>query len=537
MAEHSAMIQAFAHRHKSRLSGYELKISSSPHESTVPESFNLVGEKKAQVITATIATNSGAGLRWGLNALLQWHESGSESINLIDAPAFTVRGVIEGFYGIPWTHQQRLRGIETFADFGMNSYMMAPKDSPWQRFDWRKPFSQELLDVTAELVERGSLHGVNISVCVSPGLSVKYSDNNDVEAIMIRYRQLAKIGVSHFGLLYDDIPWELQFDEDIAQYATTAAAQASFTNRVYTALKKMNSNARLTVCPMEYCGRGHQPYIAELGEELDTDIDLMWTGRQICSEYLDISDAIIFAADAKRPPLYWDNYPVNDVAMTHELHIGPLRGREVGLHKHSRGLFSNPMEKFEMSLLPLATIGDYLWNSESYNPEQSWDRALSLMVTPPQDYEAMRRFLRNSMGSCLSGNAAPDLGTVMGPAVSAWRNGKPEIAAEIFRKTAEVIIRDHLHLTSPNFSRPDLIAEIQPWLFKYSAAGETFEKLSMVLAQCTWSKESGLGGPTGLSHEVHTIRSNFEKIQTRLMGDGLDLMMGELIAELNASEK
>ncbi|MCX6428854.1 MAG: protein O-GlcNAcase [Actinobacteria bacterium] len=536
MSHHQAMIAAFETRHAKRIGVHKLEIKVTSDPSLAKESFHLRANKEATKVSAEITFATDPGLRWALNAFLKWLESDQRTIDFTDAPAFGVRGVIEGFYGNPWTHQQRLKGIESFADFGMNSYMMAPKDSPWQRFDWRKPFDQPLLDSTAELVERGNLHGVGISVCVSPGLSVKYSDDADVEAIMIRYRQLAAIGVKHFGLLFDDIPWELQFDEDIAQYATTAKAQASFTNRVYAALKAIQPDARLTVCPMEYCGRGPQPYIAELGNSLNTEIDLMWTGRQICSAYLDISDAIVFQSDAKRPPLYWDNYPVNDVAMTHELHVGPYQGREVGLENHSSGLFSNPMEHFEITLLPLATIGDYLWNSHTYDPRTSWDRALALMVTPENDYAAIRRLLKNSWGSCLNGNAAPDLGAIMGPAVTAWRSGKPEQAAEIFRKAAEVIIRDHIHLTSPQFSRPDLIAEITPWLSKYRAGGETFEKLSMVLSQCSWSKETGLKGPKGLTVEVLTIRTAFEQIQTRLFGDGLDLMMGELFAELKASE-
>ncbi|CAB4666882.1 unannotated protein [freshwater metagenome] len=158
------------------------------------------------------------------------------------------------------------------------------------------------------------------------------------------------------------------------------------------------------------------------------------------------------------------------------------------------------------------------------------------MVKKESDYTAMRRLLRNSLGSCLNGNAAPDLGSLISSTTTAWRAGKPEEAAEIFRKAGEQIMRDYEVLTSDNFSRTDLIEEIKPWVAKYLAGGETLEQLSMVLAQCTWSKDHGLAGTQGLASEVLRIRQRFDQIQSRLMGDGLDLLMGELYAELKANE-
>ena len=80
----------------------------------------------------------------------------------------------------------------------------------------------------------------------------------------------------------------------------------------YSKLVEYNEQAKLTVCPMHYAGRGNEPYLIDLGRELKSRVNLMWTGRQICSEYLDVSDAVVFERSAMRPALYWDNFPVND---------------------------------------------------------------------------------------------------------------------------------------------------------------------------------------------------------------------------------
>ena len=38
------------------------------------------------------------------------------------------RGVIEGFYGIPWSFEERMSMIEFLSAIGMNQYVYAPKD-------------------------------------------------------------------------------------------------------------------------------------------------------------------------------------------------------------------------------------------------------------------------------------------------------------------------------------------------------------------------------------------------------------------------
>ena len=102
-------------------------------------------------------------------------------------------------------------------------------------------------------------------------------------------------------------------------------------------------------------------------------------------------------------PLYWDNYPVNDVAMIHEAHLGPYRGRDPLLDRFSVGVMANAMEHAEASKIALATIADYLWAPASYDPERSWQRALAEAGGP--DAWALQCFADTVRGSCL---AEPD---------------------------------------------------------------------------------------------------------------------------------
>jgi hyaluronoglucosaminidase len=527
------MAEAFAIRHDTSIGAYEISIILKAQRLESVEGFSISATRSGNIVQALVGLTLEHSLRYALNALRAWLSTDESKFELIDGPDFPIRGVVEGFYGNPWTHAQKLKGIEFFADCNMNTYFLAPKDDPLQRFNWRSPFTADYLAKTKELIDRGKIHGIDFVLCVSPGLSVEYSNEADVDAVVNRFKQLTDLGSTHFGMLWDDIAWEMQHDSDNAQYSSTAAAHADFTNRVWKKLISYNEKAQLTVCPMHYAGRGNEPYLVDLGRELISRINLMWTGRSICSEYLDIADAVIFERNALRPPLYWDNFPVNDGGLQVNLYIGPVRGREKGLHRYSSGLLSNPMLQFEASQIPISTIGEYLWSTDTYNPEEAWERALVGLIPNASDRSALRLFLRCSMGSTVGGDPAPDLRQVFRAGVSAWRAGDMHKASDVFRSEGEVMIANLKYLQNPNFSYPELIAEIQPWLIKYQAGGQALIGLSEILLTCSFDNSRMIiTGPIDAPIKLKVLAENLENIKKNLFGDQIVGPLNELAAEL-----
>ena len=152
------------------------------------------------------------------------------------AAPFAVRGVIEGFYGNPWTREQRLELVEFLARHGMNTFVYAPKDDPLVRRAWRQAYTGDDLQRLTELVERCGAHGVDFVYCLSPGLSIRYSDPSDTDALSSKFASVAGLGVRKFGLLLDDIPTDLQHAEDTAAFGELAAAHVHLVNAVATAI-------------------------------------------------------------------------------------------------------------------------------------------------------------------------------------------------------------------------------------------------------------------------------------------------------------
>ena len=71
-------------------------------------------------------------------------------------PAFAERGIVEGFYGRPWTHEQRLDMIRFIGERGMNRFVYAPKDDPLMRREWARPYDADDLARIARSPRRAS---------------------------------------------------------------------------------------------------------------------------------------------------------------------------------------------------------------------------------------------------------------------------------------------------------------------------------------------------------------------------------------------
>ena len=105
---------------------------------------------------------------------------------------FAVRGVIEGFYGNPWTHAQRLDWIRFIGARGMNTFVYGPKDDPLVRRRWAEPYDDDALARLAELAAAGAEAGVALVYAISPGLSIRYSSDADRALLLARSRRLWK---------------------------------------------------------------------------------------------------------------------------------------------------------------------------------------------------------------------------------------------------------------------------------------------------------------------------------------------------------
>ena len=92
---------------------------------------------------------------------------------------FGIRGVIEGFYGKPWTHVERIDMINFLEKAKLNTYFLAPKDEPGHRRSWQDLRPDSELVKLRELVAHATSKGITFGTAVSPGQTIIYSDSAD----------------------------------------------------------------------------------------------------------------------------------------------------------------------------------------------------------------------------------------------------------------------------------------------------------------------------------------------------------------------
>ncbi len=283
-----------------------------------------------------------------------------------------ILGVVEGFYGPPWSWEERERMVEFLGRHGYNLYVYAPKDDALHRASWRDLYLPEELKPFRHLAQRCVRAGIEFVYGISP-VDIRNRDKADLAVLLDKVEQLQELGIGSFCLLFDDLPGGLP--EDDAGRVRAAHHQAGLAAAL---LRRLSANGptRLIFTPTEYCGKGDSAYLRTLGAELPSEIEVFWTGPQVCSATITVADLRRVTRSLRRKPLIWDNYPVNDGEMRLDPHIRPLRGRDPALPGAISGIAANPAIEAEDSKIALHTLASWWRDPARYDPDRAWDAAL-----------------------------------------------------------------------------------------------------------------------------------------------------------------
>lgn len=289
-------------------------------------------------------------------------------------------GVVEGFYGRPWTCAQRRRLFDWLAAAGLNTYLYAPKDDLKHRALWREPYSPAEADALRTLVDECRTQGIEFVYALAPGLDMVCSSPAENATLRTKLTQARSLGVRLFAVLWDDIPTELGA-ADRARFGTAAAAQCAVTNAALAGLEVQARTTRLLFCPTVYCGRMAEhsvpscAYLREIGEKLHPSIDVLWTGPQIVSEGIPVASVQEVAGVLRRKPVLWDNLHANDYDLR-RLYLGPYAGRAPELRSELAGVLLNPNCQFEANFVPVHALGQYLRPGAPPSPSEAHTRAI-----------------------------------------------------------------------------------------------------------------------------------------------------------------
>ena len=307
--------------------------------------------------------------------------------SMSSSPTFQRKGIVEGFFGPLWSMAHRKRLFEFGAARGMNTYLYAPKDDPYHRKRWRAPYPKDIWRGLVGLIDTARRNRIDFVYGFHPGEGLCFTDEQPVQLLLRKAARFYDAGVRTFAVLFDDIPSRLAHERDRRAYRNSLGrAEGNWMAQLLAAQPSSWSDVEWWICPSYYTpddllarvwGAFEPDFLDKLTLELPQEISCMWTGPAVVPEKITWTHMRAMQNRLRRRLILWDNYPVNDLSMADELHVGPLRGRDPRLPQAVYGYLNNPLVQEELSFIPLATCFDYAQDPQRYRPEKSWADAVS----------------------------------------------------------------------------------------------------------------------------------------------------------------
>lgn len=421
------------------------------------------------------------GLYYALQTVKQIMPAGDQpikipGIEITDWPDVPFRGSVEGFYGEPWSHKDRLSQLEFYGKHKLNTYIYGPKDDPYHGFSdqWREPYPEEKAREIEELVKVAEKNHVNYVWAVHPGRDIHWTDDDedgtidDFEACRKKFELMYDMGVRSFAVFFDDISGE----------GTNAKMQAKMLNYLNQEFVNQKQDVTpLIMCPTQYNRAWSSgDYLQILGSELDQNIRIMWTGNSVCADIAKESVDWITERIQRKPFIWW-NWPVSDYVRTRLL-LGRVYGLDKENHGSLSGFTSNPMDKPEASKIGLFGVADYTWNMKDFDSEYTWKEGIKRLF--PELSEAMITFaMHNSDQGPNTHNYRREESENVRPFIEEFMHSYSEdgdiqhdayleIITEFQKiKAAGAKLRKEL----PN-SHPAFFEETKYWIYSFESLGE-----------------------------------------------------------------
>ena len=284
------------------------------------------------------------------------------------------RGFIEGYYGNPWSTEDRAELMRWAGNFKLNSYFYAPKDDPKHNARWYERYTDEELEAKIKpLAEAGNASKCQFVYALHPFMSSAINQSNyseKIEQLKAKFEQVMGAGVRQIAVLADDagVP-----DKDPQLYVTLMTDLTNWVSSEEMQSKYPGLKVIIPFCPNDYMGNGSSDQFQTLKKLPDT-VPLVVTGGRIWGE-VSSEFTINFTNNAGRGPYMWVNWPCSDNSKRHLIMGGYTTFLHPGVNPANiQGIVLNPMQQSEPSKVAIFGNACYSWNIWTEDEaEQAWE--------------------------------------------------------------------------------------------------------------------------------------------------------------------
>ena len=419
--------------------------------------------------------------------LEQMHDGALEYTTIYDHADQQNRGLVEGYYGYPYSVEVKKDLMHFMMRYKMNTYMYGAKSDPYHSQMWKDAYpttisaeqekngwlTQKMVKDISQVSEETK---VNFIWAIHPGNDFVGS-NTVINDIMSKFQKMHALGVRHFGVFVDDVGIP-STDADMKKNADRLSElQTAIENKWNGAGAVATDTVRpLHFVPQIYCNSfasstdQRQRFMSALSK-VQPYITVYSTGQGVWSVPNNDHTATIMN-EFGRPMGWWWNYPCNDNAdsriypmdMYSNFVDMPAIGNNSRLPSslnQCQGIVANPMQQGEVAKTSLFSIADYAWNNTAYNNEQSWEASFSGLI---QDEKIRRAY--HDITYYLRWNDPQTIQTLINAYKISLEGGKPasaELKATVQKVKANCELVMQLkdsQIESDNL----LYLDIAPWL-------------------------------------------------------------------------
>ncbi len=272
-------------------------------------------------------------------------------------------GLIEGFFGRPWSWAARRENAAFLRGAGYAFYLYAPKADAWLRRRWQEPWPDQEFAELAAFRDFCRAEGIRFGIGLTPFELHLHAERGWQGPLAGKLAELARLKPDDLAILFDDMRG------DVPELAERQAAIVQFA-------AERGIAGRVLMCPSYYSDDpildvafGPRPprYLETLGRLIDPAIAILWTGEEVCAREFTPGHLARVAEQLRRKPFLWDNYPVNDGArMSQHLHLRAFTGRPAAIGALVAGHGVNPASQPVLSRIPALTLAESYARSETY---------------------------------------------------------------------------------------------------------------------------------------------------------------------------
>ena len=301
------------------------------------------------------------------------------ALTVSDYADVITRGFIEGYYGNPWSTEDRVNLMNWGGYYKLNAYVYAPKDDPKHNAKWQEPYTAEEIEQKVKpLAAAGNRSKCRFVFALHPFMRDPITAANYdtyVPKMKAKFKQVIDAGVRQIAILADDAGDQgADLYKKLLEDTTQWLHELQKEKNPDGSLKYPGLKDTLIFCPVHYMGHGEDWY-----KDLPKNVQVVNTGGRVWGK-IDKNFADAFKNTSGVSPFMWINWPCSDNDKD-ALHMG---GHDNFLGSDLKpgqveGVVLNPMQQSEPSKQGIFMNADFSWNlwKSTDHSAQVWEDSFS----------------------------------------------------------------------------------------------------------------------------------------------------------------